>query len=111
MDITRAHAAIHQPGNFDDHLEPTEELLRHRISVLRICESRLLRTVSNLGGLVQFVNGLFNLGGLVQFVNGLFNKNGKKSEIMVKKSNFRIVFNMMQGITSEWADIIVFIKV
>ena len=30
---------------------------------------------------------------------------------MVKKSNFRIVFNTMQGITFEWADIIVFKKV
>ena len=34
-------------GNLDDHLEPTEELLRRRISVLRICESRLLGTVNN----------------------------------------------------------------
>lgn len=57
-DITRSHAATHLPGIFDDHLEPTEELLRRRISVLRICESRLLGTVNNLAGLVQFVNDL-----------------------------------------------------
>ena len=35
-DITRVHAATHLPGIFDDHLEPTEELLRRRISVLRV---------------------------------------------------------------------------
>ena len=57
-DITGAHAAAHLPGIFDDHLEPTEELLRRRISVLRICESRLLGTVNNLAGLVEFVYAL-----------------------------------------------------
>ena len=57
-DITRAHAATHLPGIFDDHLEPMEELLRRRIRVLRICESRLLGTVNNLAGLVQFVSAL-----------------------------------------------------
>ena len=57
-DINRAHAATHLPGIFDDHLEQTEELLRRPISVLRICESRLLGTVNNLAGLVEFVNAL-----------------------------------------------------
>lgn len=56
--ISRSHAAVHLPGIFDDQLEPTEELLRRRISVLRICESRLMGSVANLGELVQFVNDL-----------------------------------------------------
>ena len=40
--VSRMHAATHLPGIFDDQLEPTEELMRKRISVLKICESRLL---------------------------------------------------------------------
>ena len=52
------HAAKHLPGIFDDQLEPTEELMRRRISVLKICESRLLGSVSNLNGLVDYVNDL-----------------------------------------------------
>ena len=57
-DITRAHAATHLQGIFNNHLEPTEELLRRRISVLRICESRLLGTINSLIGFVEFVNAL-----------------------------------------------------
>ena len=52
------HAAKYLPGIFDDQLEPTEELMRRRISVLKICESRLLGSVSNLNGLVDYVNDL-----------------------------------------------------
>ena len=40
-EVSRMHAATHLPGIFDDQLEPTEELMR-RISVLKICKSRLL---------------------------------------------------------------------
>lgn len=56
--VSRVHAATHLPGIFDDQLEPTEELIRRRISALRICESRLLGSVANLVGLVDFVNDL-----------------------------------------------------
>ena len=57
-EVSRMHAATHLPGIFDDQLEPTEELMRRRISVLKICESRLLGSVSNLSGLVDYVNDL-----------------------------------------------------
>ena len=56
--VSRTHAATHLPGIFNDQLEPTEELQRQRISVLRICESRLLGSVTNLAGLVQYVSDL-----------------------------------------------------
>ena len=52
------HAAAHLPGIFDDQLEPTEKLMRRRISVLKICESRLLGSVSNLNRVVEYVNDL-----------------------------------------------------
>ena len=52
------HEATHLLGIFDDQLEPTEELIRRRISALRILESKLLGTVSNFDGLVMFVNQL-----------------------------------------------------
>ena len=59
-DITNAHAATHLPGVFDDHLEPTEELLWHRVSVLRIFESSAgdsqqpwrISSIGERGGLV-----------------------------------------------------------
>ena len=57
-EVSRMHAATHLSGIFDDQLKPTEELLRRRISVLKICESRLLGSVSNLSGLVDYVNDL-----------------------------------------------------
>ena len=57
-EVSRMQAATHLPGIFDDQLEPTEELMRRRISVLKICESRLLGSVSNLSGLVDYVNDL-----------------------------------------------------
>ena len=57
-EVSRMHAARHLPGIFDDQLEPTEELMRRRISVLKICESRLLGSVSKLNGLVDSVNDL-----------------------------------------------------
>ena len=60
--VSRTHAATHLPGIFDDQLEPTEELIRRRISALRILESKLLGTVSNLDGLVTFVNQLHQIG-------------------------------------------------
>ena len=56
--ISRVHAATHLPGIFDDQLEPTEDLLRRRISALKIFGSRLLGSVTNLWGLVGFVNAL-----------------------------------------------------
>ena len=53
-EVSRMHAATHLPGIFDDQLEPTEELMRRRISVLKICESRLLGSVSEqIGGLCK----------------------------------------------------------
>ena len=55
--VSRMHAAKHLSGMFDDQLEPTEELMR-RISVLKICESRLLGSVSHLSRLVDYVNDL-----------------------------------------------------
>ena len=57
-EVKRVYAATHLQGIFDDQLEPTEELMRRRISVLKICESRLLGSVSNLSGLVDYVNDL-----------------------------------------------------
>ena len=56
--LSRAHAATHLPGIFDDRLEPTEELVKRRISALCILESMLLGTVSDLMGLVTFINQL-----------------------------------------------------
>ena len=56
--VSRMHATTHLSGIFDDQLEPTEELMRRRISVLKICESRLLGSVSNLSRLVDYVNDL-----------------------------------------------------
>ena len=56
--ISRIHASTHLPGIFDDHQEPTEELIRRRISALRILESLLLGSVANMMGLVTFVNQL-----------------------------------------------------
>lgn len=56
--ITRSHASTHLPAIFNDQLEPTEDLTRGRVSALRICESLLLGTVTNLDGLVNFVNDL-----------------------------------------------------
>ncbi|MEW8547408.1 MAG: hypothetical protein AB2693_28200, partial [Candidatus Thiodiazotropha sp.] len=52
------HAASHLPGIFDDMQDSTEELLRRRISALRILESLLLGSIANLMGLVDFVNQL-----------------------------------------------------
>ncbi|MCG8047547.1 MAG: TatD family hydrolase [Candidatus Thiodiazotropha endolucinida] len=52
------HAATHLPGIFDDQLEPTEELIRRRISALKICESKILGSVSDLSSLTNFVNDL-----------------------------------------------------
>ena len=57
-EVSRMHAAMHLPAIFDDQLNPTEELTRRRIIVLKICESRLLGSVSNLNGLVDYVNDL-----------------------------------------------------
>ena len=56
--VSRTHATTHLPGIFNDQLEPTEELQRQRISVLRICESRLLGSVTNFARLVQYVSDL-----------------------------------------------------
>ncbi|MEW8446284.1 MAG: TatD family hydrolase, partial [Candidatus Thiodiazotropha sp.] len=56
--ISRMHAATHLPGIFDDQLELSEELLRRRISALKICESRLLGSVSDLSSLIDFVNDI-----------------------------------------------------
>ena len=56
--ITRSHAATHLPAIFNNQLEPTEGLTRRRVSALRICESLLLGTVTNLDGLVNCVNDL-----------------------------------------------------
>ena len=47
-EVSRMHAAAHLREILDDQLEPTEELMRRRISVLKICESRLLGSFSNL---------------------------------------------------------------
>ena len=44
--------------DLDDQLDPTEELMRRRISVLKICESRLLGSLTNLNRFVDFVNDL-----------------------------------------------------
>ena len=59
--VSRMHAATHLPSIFDDQLEPTEELMRRRISILKICDSRLLGSVPNLNGLVDYVNDLQQL--------------------------------------------------
>ena len=56
--VSRAHAATHLPGIFEDTQELTEELLRRQISALRIIESLVLGSVSNMEGLVTFVNQL-----------------------------------------------------
>ena len=56
--MSRTQVANHLPGIFNDQLEPSEELQRQRISVLRIWESRLLGSVTNLTGLVQYVSDL-----------------------------------------------------
>ncbi|MEW8548779.1 MAG: hypothetical protein AB2693_35210, partial [Candidatus Thiodiazotropha sp.] len=56
--VSRMHAASHLPGIFDDMQDCTEELLRQRISALRILESLLLGSVANLMSLVDFVNQL-----------------------------------------------------
>ena len=55
-EVSRMHAATHLPGIFNNQLMPTEELMRRRISVLKICEISLLGSVSNLNGLVDYVN-------------------------------------------------------
>ena len=60
--LSRTHAATHLPGIFDDQQEPTEDLIGRRISALRILESKLLGTVSNLDGQVTFVNQLRRIG-------------------------------------------------
>ena len=56
--VSRAHAATHLPGIFEDTQELTEEMLRRQISALRIIESLVLGSVLNMEGLVTFVNQL-----------------------------------------------------
>ena len=62
-EVSRMHAATHLPGIFNDQLKPTEELIKRRISILKICESSLLGSVSNLNRLLDYVNDLQQLRG------------------------------------------------
>ena len=57
-EVSRMHAATHLTVIFHDQLMPTEELMRRRISILKICKSHLLGSISNLNGLVDYVNDL-----------------------------------------------------
>lgn len=76
--ISRIHAATHLPGIFDDQLEPTEELIRRRISALKICESRIFGSGSDLSSLTSFVNEL------KQIRRGQYHVSNQQSRAMIE---------------------------